>query len=246
MKYGNTLAVFIGRFAEIPAARRTEERMATRVFSTVIAAAFLAALTPASSGANTYDKLTYMTFSAPVQVPGAMLDAGTYRFWLANPGTSRNVLQVLSRDGSYVYAMFHTTPDSRMSVTEEAVVTFRETPAGVPPAVKSLFYGGERRGYEFVYPESGPLMTTMTASGPLVMHGPAPYRDEAIEPEFESDTTPIESEIEEPAPSTFTPVIEPALDELPRTASAMPLLLFAAVASLVLGLGLGLLSQRLG
>lgn len=84
---------------------------------------------------------------------GVTLNAGTYRFRLTNPDTSRNVLQVLSSDGATVYAMFHTIPDSRTSVTEDPFVTFRETPAGVPPAVKSLFYGGEYNGYEFVYPK---------------------------------------------------------------------------------------------
>lgn len=95
----------------------------------------------------TYDKLAYMTFTAPVQIPGATLNAGTYTFRLANPDTSRNVLQVLSGDGTIVYAMFHTIPDFRTVLTEEPAVTFRETPAGVPPAVKTLFYGGEYHGY---------------------------------------------------------------------------------------------------
>jgi hypothetical protein len=68
---------------------------------------------------------------------------------------------VLSNDGSIVYAMFHTIADSRTALTDEAMVTFRETPEGVAPAVKSLFYGGEYRGYEFVYPKGG---------GPYVGH----------------------------------------------------------------------------
>jgi hypothetical protein len=63
----------------------------------------------------TYDKLVYLTFNAPVQIPGATLNAATYR--LANPDTSRNVLQVLSSDGATAYAMFHTIPDSRTSIT---------------------------------------------------------------------------------------------------------------------------------
>ena len=127
--------------------------MSRLMLSAFAMVAVVAGTAPAPVRAVTYDKLAYLTFSGPVQVPGVTLNAGTYRFHLTNPDTSRNVLQVLSNDGAIVYAMFHTIPDSRTSVTEEPVVSFRETPVGVPPAVKSIFYGGEHRGYEFVYPK---------------------------------------------------------------------------------------------
>jgi hypothetical protein len=50
--------------------------------------------------------------------------------------------------------MFNTIQDHRRLLTDDPTVTFRETPAGVPPAIKSLFYGFEHTGYEFVYPKS--------------------------------------------------------------------------------------------
>ena len=53
----------------------------------------------ASEAAETIDKLTFLTFSGRVQIPGAQLNAGTYRFHLTNPNTDRNVIQVMSRDG---------------------------------------------------------------------------------------------------------------------------------------------------
>jgi len=113
----------------------------------------MAATIPAPTRAVTFDRLTYLTFSRAVQVPGATLEPGTYQFRLANPETSRNILQVLSRDGHKAYAMFSTFGDRRMVATDEPTVTFRETPAGAPPMVKSLFYGGELNGYAFVYPK---------------------------------------------------------------------------------------------
>jgi hypothetical protein len=135
--------------------------MSSLLGSRVAVVALVAVMTPALSHATTftYDKLAYLTFNAPVQVPGVVLHAGTYGFRLANPGTSRNVVQVVSNDGTIVYATFHTRPDSRTVVTSHPVVTFRETPAGVPAAVRSLFYGSEHSGYEFVYPTGGPITT---------------------------------------------------------------------------------------
>ena len=48
------------------------------------AAAFLA-LSAQGVRADDYNKLTYFTFSAPVQVPGVTLPAGKYTFKLADP-----------------------------------------------------------------------------------------------------------------------------------------------------------------
>jgi hypothetical protein len=200
----------------------------------------MAVMTPAPSGAFTYDKLAYLTFSGPVQVPGVTLDAGTYRFRLANPDTSRNVLQVLSYDGMTVYAMFHTIPDSRMSITEDPVVTFTETPAGVPAAVKSLFYGGEHNGYEFVYPAGGPIMIAKVAPQPEITYTPlvaAAAPEPIAEPEVETTVEPVEETVLESAPV-------PQAAELPRTASPLPLVAVGGLASLLAGLGLGLLRRH--
>lgn len=211
----------------------------SRLFaSTAAVAAMLALTTPAPASGITYDKLAYLTFSAPVQIPGATLSAGTYRFHLTNPSTNRNVLQVLSHDGAIVYAMFHTIPDSRTMLTEEATVTFRETPVGVPPAVRSLFYGGEYSGYEFVYPAGGPHAIAEVYPQPPIRYLPAPVAEPVIEPEPE-----LEAFVPEPMPAQ-TPLPEPAPVELPRTASPLPFVAAGALGSLVAGLGLGLRRRR--
>jgi hypothetical protein len=44
--------------------------------SGAVVAAMIAAMIPASANAVTYDKLAYLTFSAPVQIPGATLTPG--------------------------------------------------------------------------------------------------------------------------------------------------------------------------
>ena len=210
--------------------------------SGVMATALVAVMAPTAAGAVTHDKLAHLTFNAPVQIPGVTLSAGTYRFHLTNPDTSRNVLQVLSNDGSIVYAMFHTMTDSRTSLTEDPLVTFRETPEGVPLAVKSLFYGGEYRGYQFVYPEGGPIMIAEILPQPAITYAypatPAP------EPVFEpAPVEPIAEPVAEAVPEAEPlPQQEPV--ELPRTASPLPLVATGGLASLLVGLGLSLLRRR--
>jgi hypothetical protein len=216
----------------------------SRLFvSGVLVAAVAAAFAPAPASGVTHDKLAYLTFTAPVQVPGVTLSAGTYRFHLANPETSRNVLQVLSHDGSVVYAMFHTIPDARTSLTDDPTVTFRETPAGVPPAVRSLFYGGEYRGYEFVYGKRGPIMAVEPVPQPPITYTPYPAAP-AAEPVYEPAIEPFEEPVPEPVPEAEIPQAEPA--ELPRTASPLPLAAAGGLVSILLGFGFGLLRRRAG
>jgi hypothetical protein len=219
--------------------------MARLFLSALVMAATMAVMTPAPVSAVTYDKLAYVTFSGPVQIPGVTLNAGMYRFRLANPDTSRNVVQVLSRDGTIVYAMFHTIPDRRTSVTEDPVVTFKETPAGVPPAVRSLFYGGEYRGYEFVYPRGWPIMTATIAPQPEITSSPLPAA--APEPIAGPAPKPV-AEVAElvAAPEPLPPaegVPPPEAAKLPRTATPLPLVALGGLTSLLVGLGFGLLRR---
>jgi LPXTG-motif cell wall-anchored protein len=190
------------------------------------------------SGEMTYDRLAYMTFSVPVQVPGVTLSAGTYRFHLVNDTTNRHVIQVLSEDGSYAYAMFHTMPDRRQVLTFEPTVTFKETPAGVPPVIRSLFYGAEYRGYEFVYGKDKANAKAIVQ--PPVTYVPLPA------PPLEPDMEPIVPELEttlEPPPA-LVPV--QAAAELPRTATPLPLLALGGLGTLLTGLALGFRRRRAG
>jgi hypothetical protein len=215
----------------------------SRLFiSGVAAAALVAVMTPAPASGVTYDKLAYLTFSAPVQIPGATLHAGTYRFHLANPETGRSVLQVLSGDGTVVYAMFATLPDSRTALTPDPTVTYRETPAGVPPAVRSLFYGGEYRGYAFVYPKGEPNMTPEVFAQPEITYSPLPAAPPVVAPEPEPvPPEPVAEAFEAPVPAA-----EPVPEEMPRTATPLPAVVLGGLASLLAGLGLGFLRRRAG
>src|SRR5262249_24959539 len=88
-----------------------------------------------------------------VEVPGVAMPAGTYMFKLANADGGRNVIQVLSEDGTKVYSTFFAVPDERLTPTDKPTVTFEETPAGAPEVIKAWFYPGDPIGHEFLYPE---------------------------------------------------------------------------------------------
>jgi len=119
----------------------------------VYALATLAALTPGIASAQPADKRTFFTFSGNVEMPGVALPAGRYEFRIANPDTSRNVIQVRSGDGKKTYGLFLTNQAQRATPSDDAEVRFLEGGAGAPPAIRTWWYPGERTGYEFVYPK---------------------------------------------------------------------------------------------
>jgi hypothetical protein len=196
-----------------------------------------------------HDKLTFLTFSAPVQIPGTTLGAGTYRFRLADPDSGRKVMQVVSVDGHYVYGMFFTLPDYRSTVTDESTVTFMEAPAGVAPPVKSVFYGGEHYGYAFIYPKGEPNLTPPpVAAQPEIILTPN-VTEAAPVVAAAAPTTEPATPVTGPAPTepvvASTPEAAVAPEAaLPATASPIPLMALGGFASLVFGLGVGLLRRR--
>jgi hypothetical protein len=102
----------------------------------------------------------FMTFSAPVHIPGATLAAGTYLFRFPDGG--KNTIQVLKADefgdDAEVYSLFHTidTRDISRGLTTDtyAVTLHPREAAGTPPAIDKWFIPHYSEGFEFIYPES--------------------------------------------------------------------------------------------
>jgi hypothetical protein len=120
-------------------------------------AAILAACLAPAAHADEWTKLTYFTFSAPVEMPGMVLPAGSYKFELADPDATRRVVRISEKEGGKIQGIFLSIPDRKLEPSDKPIVMFRETPAGAPEAVKAWFYPGETTGYEFVYPHDQAL-----------------------------------------------------------------------------------------
>jgi len=125
-----------------------------RVLKTLAgAAAITVALAPAAR-ADEWNKKTILTFSGPVQIPGATLPAGSYVFKLADIAGNRHVVQVFDKDEKKIYTTMLAIPNERLEPADDPVVLFAERSSGSPQAVKVWFYPGDRIGNEFVYPKS--------------------------------------------------------------------------------------------
>jgi len=124
-------------------------------------------VTPAAH-ADDYNKRTLVTFSGPVQVPGVTLPAGTYTFKLADPESSRRVIQIWNKDATHLYTTLLTISNERMEPASKPVVMFKETASGQAPAVQAWFYPGDRFGEEFVYPHDQAMKIAKASHQPVL------------------------------------------------------------------------------
>ena len=127
--------------------------MKLKLLSTALALAVLAVVAGrvTAQETNTLER-TFMTFSAPVEMPGVTLEPGTYVFKLADTG-SRNVVEVWDKDSKHMIGHWTFVQSERPRVTEETVVMFKETREGATPAVQFWYFPNEKIGKEFLYPK---------------------------------------------------------------------------------------------
>lgn len=139
-----------------------------RVLRVLCCALAFAAIVAPGARADEHDKLTYFTFSGPVQIPGHTLPAGTYMFKLADSPSNRHIVQVFTKDRSKLYATILAIPDQRLDPADKPVVMFKETPAGSPSAVRAWFYPGNTIGDEFVYPKQQAMRIAKATHEPVL------------------------------------------------------------------------------
>jgi hypothetical protein len=128
----------------------------SRTFTCGVALAALLALA-AGARADEHDRLTYMTFSGPVQLPGVTLAAGTYTFKLADTDGNRHIVQVFRKENSKLITTVMTIPNERLEPVKDTYIMFAERPVGSPQAMKAWFYPGRSIGEEFIYPKQQAL-----------------------------------------------------------------------------------------
>jgi hypothetical protein len=142
--------------------------------------------------ADGWDRKTVVTFSGPVEVPGVglhLLPAGTYVFKIFHSPSNRHFVQVFSQDESQLLTTILAIPNFRLKVNDKVVMTFTETPAGEPPALKAWFYPGHQYGEHFVY-EKSRAIELAKLTNETVLATPAPLDTAKVE---DLNTVPVEA-----------------------------------------------------
>ena len=135
-----------------------------------------------------------------------------------------------------------------MKPTDKTVLTFKERGENQPEAIKAWFYPGETWGQEFVYPKkraielakivNEPVLATpveITETLPVETLRAVPVA--AIEPTGEE--VPVAAVVE--APPEAAPLVA---ENLPATASTMPLFALIGMVSLLAGFTLMIITKR--
>lgn len=103
------------------------------------------------ANASEFDQKATITFSAPVQVPGQVLPAGTYTFQQPEPDSNPNIIQIFNTDTNKGVAVLQMLPAERGSAVGEITVTLASVGSGNPAYLVNWFYPGSLTGYRFVY-----------------------------------------------------------------------------------------------
>ena len=101
--------------------------------------------------ADPWNKKTIVTLSESLEVPGTVLDPGTYIFQLADSQSNRHIVQIWTEDGQHLITTIQAVPAYRQQVSDESTFNFDERPANSPMALRTWFYPGDNTGQEFVY-----------------------------------------------------------------------------------------------
>jgi hypothetical protein len=203
-----------------------------------LALTFVGAMFASGIQANDWNKVTVMTFSQPIEIPGQILPAGTYTVKLVNIDSERHVVQFLAADGIKVVATVLAINDWRLRPTGQTVVKFAERSGDNPEALKAWFYPGDNFGQEFVYPKQRAIELAMAAKEPvpaLVEETPADLTTAPIVAETpEQKEVPVSEAIATTQPvADSTPLVaENTPATLPKTASSLPLIALLGFASL--------------
>jgi hypothetical protein len=219
--------------------------MERRHFYSIPLAAVALAASLTVARADTWDKKTTVSFSQPVEVPGAILQPGTYVMKLVDSQSDRHVVQFTNERQNHVYATTIAIPAYRTQVTGRTVITFYEAAAGQAEPIRNWYYPGDNFGQEFVYPKGhlqdiafvhpaapAALDTRSEIQGPVAAAEPVPEGESApvaapIETQAQAsvltndDNAPVEiaqatpPAPQEPAAAPAQPA--PAPTELPQT-----------------------------
>lgn len=211
-----------------------------KLIGVFMAAALVAALAPrAAAQGIPEDKRVFFTFSGPVAVPGVTLPAGKYLFRLPTTIGSgeRHLMQVLSADGKTSYAMAVTISANRTDYPDKPEIRFMETAAGMPAAVKTCWYPGDKSGYEFIYPKEQARLLAKGTGQPVPIAAaeavtPAGVEEAFVLPPPTPEEPLVVGELAPPAMPVIEPAVEPR-QELPKTASNLVAISLAGIALIV-------------
>lgn len=94
---------------------------------------------------------TKVTIDRSVEIPGSVLQAGSY--WFVRDTDNLDVVRIFSLDWKTLYATEMTVAAERPKPIDHTTFTLAERRSSNPEALVKWFYPGQTIGHEFVYPK---------------------------------------------------------------------------------------------
>jgi hypothetical protein len=216
-------------------------------------------MSAAAVRADEWDKKTVLTLSQPFEIPGHVLPAGTYTFKLFDSMSDRHIVQVFNADGSQIVATVMAISNYRLTSTDQTVIKFGEVPSGSPETIRAWFHPGNTVGQEFVYPKLRATQLAKAAKAVVPAMAVDVADVDALKTAPIMAITPDEKEIPVTAAIQTTPIervanvatvpnnsssvvgttgISQTGRQLPKTASALPLIVLLGLGSIGVAFGL--------
>jgi hypothetical protein len=201
------------------------------------------------------------------------LQPGEYVMVLVDSLSDRHIVRIFDKDGQHVITTILAIPNYRLQPTGNTVFQYWEVPAGQPKALRAWFYPGDNFGQEFAYAKQTavqiaaftkvpvPAIAVETTgeedlkTAPIVAVDesgkttdlaatlPPPSMNPALQPTV--GTAPAVEQTADRAQTAEAITPAPPAEELPHTASTLPLLGVAGLLTLGLFVALeGFLARR--
>ena len=160
---------------------------ANKFWTLGLAALLSLVLWPQSARANDWNQMTMLVFDHPVEIPGQVLPAGTYRFEVGPSDSDRNTIAIYSADWKHLYAICDTVPVELPKTMDYTELRFAERSSSSPEALLDWFYPGETEGHEFLYSARTERELARDAkhdveASPTLAHARQPAVDPAVAP----------------------------------------------------------------
>src|SRR4029079_12606649 len=99
---------------------RNQWKRLSRVAGIAFSAGVICLMLSSHAFAQSWDKKTTVTFSAPFEIPGVdaqVLPAGTYVFKLLDSASDRHIVQIFNKDETHLYSTILAIPNYRLTPT---------------------------------------------------------------------------------------------------------------------------------
>jgi len=218
----------------------------------IVLLGFVAATT--ASAQNT-DERAFFNLTEPLDVGGTILQPGNYKIRVVPQRWDRNLLQVWSADETKLFTTLLSVPHPEgptgVQIPESRYVYYPASADHIK-ALRTWFASNTPAsgGHDIVYPRGRAVELAALVKEPVVALAEEVKETEYTTAELvvvtpENEVKPYEPVVAEPEPEVKVAENIPHHEQLPRTASNVPLFAGLGLLSLLGALGLGVLARRM-